>query len=295
MPEAEDLVEQQLEQQRRHPVALGLGGGLQIVERMPFDPRHHQNVRGAQLGDHLGQREVRVIGEQAAVMLQVGGLLEVVGLVVELALGLVEQRRDVEAGRQQARDAQQRRHVVHVAGDAAGDARVLHLDRQPAAVEGLGRMHLADRGRRHRGERELAEGARPVLAPGGLQHLHQLAHGHRLGICAQAGEDLGQLGGQQVAGVHRQELPDLHRRAAQVGQLLGHPAGVGGGEEQVAHRGAAALGELAQPLGEHPAGDARGQAAQPGEARDAAARHRRARFDGRRCHGGHPRRRVPSS
>jgi hypothetical protein len=48
MPERKDLIEQQLEQQVRHPVALGLGRGLQGVEALPFDPRHDQNVRRAE-------------------------------------------------------------------------------------------------------------------------------------------------------------------------------------------------------------------------------------------------------
>ena len=86
------------------------------------------------------------------------------------------------------------------------------------------------------------------------------------------------------SGVHRQELAHLHRRAAQLGQLVGHPAGVGGGEQQLAHRRAPALGQLAQALGEHAAGHAGSQAAQPGEAGDAAARHRGAGLGGGRCH-----------
>jgi len=49
---------------------------------------------------------------------------------------------------------------------------------------------------------------------------------------------------QQVAGFHRYQLPHLHGRAAQLGELVGHPARIGRREQQVAHLRAIALGEL---------------------------------------------------
>ena len=70
---------------------------------------------------------------------------------------------------------------------------------------------------------------------------------------------------QQVAGIHRQQLPDFHRRAAQLGQLIGDAAGIGRRQQQVAHAWPFALGELAHALGQHAAGNAGGQTAQPGQ------------------------------
>ncbi len=206
--------------------------------------------------------------------MQVLGLAAVVGLLVELALGLGEQRREVERFRQQARDAQQRGDVVHVAVDAAPHAGILQLDRQLLAVAGARAMHLADRGRRARGEGEALEALLPALAPVRLQHLHHLAHRHGARVLAQAGEDVGELGRQEAAGVHRHQLAHLHRRAAQLRELLGDAAGVGRGEHQFAHLGALAGGELARALGEHAARHAGGQAAQAGETGQASAGHR---------------------
>ena len=206
--------------------------------------------------------------------MQVLGLAAVVGFLVELALGLGEQRREVERLGQQAGDAQQGGDVVHVAVDAAPHAGILQLDRQLLAVAGARTMHLADRGRRARGEGEALEALLPALAPVRLQHLHHLAHRHRARVLAQAGEDVGELGRQEAAGVHRHQLAHLHRRAAQLRELIGDAAGVGRSQHQLAHLRALASGELARTLGEHAARHTGGEAAEAGEAGQAAARHR---------------------
>ena len=289
--ELEQLAEQQADQEARDAVAQRLVGGLRVGDGRPrvgdgrlrlcerlhrhaLDPAHRQDVAARERIHRVRQHEVLRVAEQAAEAVQVLGLAAVVGLLVELALGLGEQRREVERLGQQAGDAQQGGDVVHVAVDAAAHARVLQLDRQLLAVAGARAMHLADRGRRARGEGEALEALLPALAPVRLQHLHHLAHRHGARVLAQAGEDLGELGRQQVAGVHRHQLPDLHRRAAQLRELVGDAAGVGRGEHQLAHLRALAGGELARALGEHAARHPGGEAAQAGEAGQAAARHR---------------------
>ena len=67
--------------------------------------------------------------------------------------------------RQQAGNAQQGGDVVDIAVDALANAGILHLDRQVPAVLGCARMHLADRGRGHRGEGKVLEMPIPALAP----------------------------------------------------------------------------------------------------------------------------------
>jgi hypothetical protein len=84
----------------------------------------------------------------------------------------------------------------------------------------------------------------PARAPLRVEHALHLGFGmaraserSRARISASAGR-------QQVAGFHRYQLPHLHGRAAQLGELVGHPARVGRREQQVAHLRAIALGEL---------------------------------------------------
>ena len=115
----------------------------------------------------------------------------------------------------------------------------------------------------------------PAFAPVGVEHADHLAHRHRAGIGTQAGKDFGQFRRQQVAGIHRHQLPDFHRRATQLRQLLGDAAGVGWRQQQVVDFRALALRKLPRALGQHIAGDTPGQAAQSCHARPAPAGHRR--------------------
>ena len=80
---------------------------------------------------------------------------------------------------------------------------------------------------------------------------------------------------QQVAGIHREHLSDLHRRATQLRKLVGDAAGIGGGEQQITEAGAFALGKLARAFGQHVAGDARREDSEPAQPRPAIAGDRR--------------------
>ena len=275
--ELEELAEQQPDQEARDAVAQRLVGRLRLCERLhrhALHPAHRQDVAARERIDRARQHEVFRIAEQAAEAVQALGLATVVGLLVKLALGLGEQRREIERLGQQPGDAQQGGDVVHVAVDAAPHAGILQLDRQFLAIASARAMHLADRGRRAGGEGEALEALLPALAPVRLQHLHHLAHRHRARVLAQAGEDVGEFGRQQAAGVHRHQLADLHRRTAQLRELFGDAAGVGRGEHQLAHLGSFAGGELARTLGEHAARHPGGETAQAGETGQAAAGHR---------------------
>ena len=271
--EFEQLPEQQAHQGARHLVALRLGCALQGFDGHAFHVVHRQHVLGGPVGVHGGNAQVWRTGQQGCKLRLAAGFAQIVGFFVQLPFGLGQERRHIQMGRQQARHAQQRAHVVHVAGNALAYAGVLHLDGQWPPVFGGGAVHLADGGRGDGGEAELRKARIPACAPGGRQHLIHLPNGHGFGVRAQARQDLAQLGRQQLARIHRQQLPYLHGRAAQLCELVGYAAGVGGGEQQVAGAGAFALRPLARAFGQHAAGQPGRQGAHARHAAPAAAGH----------------------
>jgi hypothetical protein len=91
---------------------------------------------------------------------------------------------------------------------------------------------------------------------------------------AQAGEDLGQFVGQHVAGVERDHLAEFHRRAAQLGELLGRAGDIAGGEDEIAQLRAFAGDKAPGALCQHIAGDPASQASHHTEAREPPLRNR---------------------
>ncbi len=197
-------------------------------------------------------------------------------LVVEL-LGdplaqLAVERLDVEPGREPLDQRQQQREVAEVGLDRLGDAGVLELDRDLVAVERDRAVDLADRGG---GERLLLEGLEVVADLAAellLEQLADLLERQRRDVVAQRGErrlellalrlrDRGEVDGGE-------DLADLHRRAAQLAELLDELAGERGGA--LAGGGVGVLGG-AQAVGGAGAGPARGlagdEAAEAGGAR----------------------------
>ena len=222
----------------------------------------------------MGHQEALVFRQQVAKGLQEVRLLVVVSLILELALGVLQQRLDIQFRRQQAGHAQQRGDVVHVAVYARRHARVLHLEHDCAPVRGHRPVHLADGGCRQRLHLEPVKHLLPVFPVGLVHHLAQLGHRHVAGIRAQAGENIRQLPGQEIAGVHGQDLPDLHGRAAHGSQLVRHPASVGRGQQHVPRPGALARAQLPGALGKHAAGDPAGHARHPRQAAHPGGRYR---------------------
>ena len=222
---------------------------------------------------HGGHGKVRCVSQQRAKLVQALRLAHVVGLFVQLAFGFGQQGRYIQVARQQARHAQQRGHVVHITVDALADAGVLHLDGQVAPIVRAGAVHLPDGCCGQRGKAKLRKALLPARAPRCGQHGIHLPNRHRFGVRSQPRQDVGQLRGQQVACVHRDQLPHFHRCAAQLRQLVCHPAGVGGGEHQVACAGHVALRPLPCTLCQHAACQSRRHRAHAGHARPAAAGH----------------------
>ena len=68
-------------------------------------------------------------------------------------------------------------------------------------------------------------------------------------------ENIGELRGQEVAGIHGQHLPHLHGGAAHGGELVGYTAGVGGSEQQFLCFWAVAGAQLPRALGHHATGN----------------------------------------
>ena len=129
------------------------------------------------------------------------------------------------------------------------DAGILDLQRQLAAVGGDGVVHLADRGGGDRVHAEGRESVAPTACRSCAPALGAAAPPACVALGAQDRQRLRHLRRQEVLPFERQQLPQLHRRAAHARQALGELAGVGGGEED-AVAAAAGAGEAARRFGD---------------------------------------------
>ena len=135
------------------------------------------------------------------------------------------QRLDVEAGREPLDEREDHLHVAQVGLDRLGDARVLDLDRDGLA---LGRRSRGGPGRSRRPRTPLPRSSSKTSASGSpsssLSSFSTLLEGQRRDVVAQRRErrlellalGLGDRG--EVDG--REDLADLHRRAAHLAELL---------------------------------------------------------------------------
>lgn len=92
-------------------------------------------------------------------------------------------------------------------------------------------------------------------------------------VVAQPGEDRRQFRREHVARVHRDHLAELHRRAAQMRELVGDARRIGGGEQQVAHPRPLSRRQPTRTLGDDAATDPRGETPEGAEPRQPAARN----------------------
>lgn len=198
---------------------------------------------------------------------------DIIRLLMQLRLGLAQYRAEIRVAWDDARHAQEGRQIVDVAVDAGAHAGVLHLDRQIAAVMRLRAVHLPDRGGGEGAQIKAFEAPIPSAAPGGIEHRLQLLGRHMRRLGAQGGHDRGHLGRQDKARIHREHLPQFHRRPAHLAQITGYAPRGGGGQQQTGQVRTLALGHLAQATGEHVAHDARGHPAQAQHAAKAVAGH----------------------
>src|ERR1700722_4047135 len=173
-------------------------------------------------GDVNGGMAVVVRGQQALV----GGLAPVVEFLADPFPHLAQQRVDVLGGRGDAEHPAQQRDVAQVGRDGLGDARVLDLDGDRAAVEGDRPVHLPDRGGRYRPR--IPAGERPFRrrAEFFLHHRCGELRAHRRGAALAPGQgaaDRGRQAAVDVAG----HLADLHHdplhRPQGLGDVLGGP------------------------------------------------------------------------
>jgi len=282
--ELEQLAEHEPLEQRADGVAAGLGDAAlaERLDRLAGREVHRQHPARRQVVVDGGHPQRGLVGHQRAVATQARGLGEVVGLLAELALRLGDQARDVELHRQQARQAQQRRHVVDVRVDAAGDAGVLDLEREPAPVRGDRRVHLPDRGCRQRLPVEGREARLPAAPVRAAERAAHLRGGHRVGRRAQHGQRLGQLRRQQLRVLEREQLAELHGGAAQLREPPREP--LRGGLRRGGHAAEPAPGAARQAAGRQLAG----HPADPRQPLEAARRHARAAAPPRLRHGSAP-------
>ena len=129
------------------------GSCLTASKRRPVEQLGDEHAAVRELGvdrRHVGERVSAPGARHRAVVL---GLDLVVELVADPLAQLLRQRLDVEARGEALDQRQQHLQVAQVGLDRLGDARVLDLDRDGAAVERRRAVDLADRGG---GERLLA-------------------------------------------------------------------------------------------------------------------------------------------
>ena len=165
---------------------------------------------------------------------------------MQLRAGVFKQGAEVEALGHHAREAHQAGEVAQVAVDAVADAGVLDLDRQIAAILGLGAVDLPDGGGGDGADVEFFEPFGKICTPGPCKHLFELRRGHEMRLCLQRAEHCGEFGGQQITCFQGEKLPHLHRGTAHLRKLTRQALGVCRGEEHVAGRRFAALKQRAR-------------------------------------------------
>jgi len=176
-------------------VALGLRPGDELGEPRAVGQVAGHHPPGGQPGHDPGHADRGVPRVIPGEHLLVRRLTAVVELLGDALPELGQERVDVLHRRGDLEHPAQQRHVAQVGLDGLGDARILHLDRDGAAVMGDRAVHLADRGGRDR-----------FRVPGGKDPVRRLA----------------QLLGDDLRGQLR-----AHRRHA-VLQPAQRPAGGGG-------------------------------------------------------------------
>ena len=244
----------------RGQVALLLGPAGQLGEAGPVGQlaRHHQPAR--QLVDDprdVDRRVTVVVGGQQPL---VGRLPAVVELLQHAVPQLVDERVDVLAGRGDAEQPAQQGDVVEVGRHGLGDAGILHLHRDRAAVVGDRPVHLPDRRGGDRFRVPARERPFRGQAQLGFHHARRERRAHRGNAVLQPGQGAAGGGGQAVVHVAG-HLADFHQDALHrpegAGDVLGglqrqvvtqlFPAAAGGREQPRRAAGvtcAAARGEL---------------------------------------------------
>ena len=103
----------------------------------------------------------------------------------------------------------------------------------------------------------------------------QLRERHRLRAGAEQGERGARLARQELFGLERQELAELHRRAAQPREALRQPAHVRAGQQRFAGPEPLALGEPPDAFRQTAERELAGRQAEPEQAADAGRRNAR--------------------
>ena len=228
-----ERAEEEAEQDLAVAVAFGVGELLDRLELAALDVLGDEHAAAAQARVDRRDVDERVPAPGARHRAVVLGLDLVVELVADPLAQLLGQRLHVESRSEALDEREQQLRVAQVGLDRLGDARVLDLDRDGAAVGGRRAVDLADRGRRERfglevGER-LAQRDAELVAEELLDRLER----QRRDVVAQRrerGPELLALGLRDRGEVDgREHLADLHRRAAHLAELLDELARGGGG------------------------------------------------------------------
>ena len=228
-PRVLERAEEEAEDDLAEAVALGLVELLDLLEAAAVEHLGHEHAAPRAAGVDGRDEDERVVAPGARHRAMVLGLDLVVELVADPFAQLLRERLDVQAGGEPLDQRQQHLQVAQVGLDRLGDARVLDLDRDPLALGGRRAVDLADRGGGERVVLEVVEEVFDRLAQLRLEQLLHALEGQRRDVVAQARErglellalGLGDRG--EVDG--REDLADLHRRAAHLAELLDQLAG----------------------------------------------------------------------
>ena len=271
--ETEDLIENEIDETRRDAVALVLRAMHHGFDRHALHEGHGEDAVRREVRRQIRHHEGVVPGHKTPIGLKLGALAPIVGLLVKLRLGLIQKRGNVETARQQARHPKKRRDIVDISVDALPHAGILDLDRQLAPVERHRPVDLPDGGRGDGPVVEALEPIAPFTAPFGGKHPLELQRGHGIGIGTKPSEKLGEFGRQGVACIERDHLAELHRRTPKMGEAIGDPKEIAGGEHHIAHGRALALRQAARAFRQHSARQSARQPPELPEPRQAPAWH----------------------
>jgi hypothetical protein len=232
-----DRAEVEAEDDLAEAVAPLLVEALHLLEAHALDVLGDQHAVAGEPRDHVGHVNERV----AAVGARKGTLILRLVLVVELLEDSLSQlfsdRPGVEARRDRLCEAEDHAGVREVGAQRRVDARVLDLDRDPAAVVQDRPVDLADRSRRESVLLDRLEHVRARLVVLLVHHLANLLPRHRRGRRAELPEllliELAVLVRQVVRVDEGGELAHLHGGALQRAERVDHA--LGGVQRELLH------------------------------------------------------------
>ena len=213
-----------------------VGLAADIVEAEPVDPVGDEHPPVAERRVNRRDENERMAPPEPGDLSVIGRLELVVAFLDDPLAQLGEDVFDVESRHELPQHRREQRQVAHVGFDRVGDAGVLDLDGDLAAVVGHASVHLPDAGGGSRLGIDPLEHAVGILAPlsrQDLAHLRPLDGAHAVTQRGETFLDVGRLVLVETGDLDRREhLAGLHRGATQDRELVDER--IDGGDDPVA-------------------------------------------------------------